>query len=341
MTAAKRLKWVAFPLNISDDPRMLAAGEPAEVLWTRAWTWCGKYALDGRIPKGIVARLAPDDTAARVEALLEEELWVDEGDCYLVADWEEVIGSVKGLNAQQKAAADRSKKYRQNVKAKAERLAVEAGQTSLLVPASRDASRDAAATAAPSLTVVPDPADTNDGDAEPGEALTCTDPASRDASRHASRDASRPESRPRRRRRTTTPLPPLASEGGTDPAPSSTSPPAAARPSAGCDPVAQPHAGCRGCGTNTRAGRRAAAAAAAVTAEQERIRAERERAAAAQAERQRAVDACEACDTAGYLSTGQPCDHVRTPGAAERGARGVAKCRAELAARTRPPAVSA
>lgn len=265
------MKWIPYPLAISDDPRMDTAGEAAEVLWTRAWTWCGKHALDGRVPKRMVARLCPTDTDARVTALIETGLWIEEDDAYQVADWDDITGDVTTLVKRRQADSERQQRHRARLRQAAERRAAENGQTSLLVDVSRDMSRDTyvgqdVSASASDATVVPLTAPPS---GQPGTEDTASgqDVTGAEGSRPQSRDS----------HVTVTPLEvdeellpptPLASEGG--PPASSTSPPhtpAAPRPGAGsCDPRTRPHARCRGCGTDRRAGRRAAADRAAAEA---------------------------------------------------------------------------
>lgn len=74
------------------DERWLTAGSDAFALHVAATVWCDRQLTDGRIPKaiarrGALATIAPDETAAPIEALLEAGFWTDDGDAYVLVDY--------------------------------------------------------------------------------------------------------------------------------------------------------------------------------------------------------------------------------------------------------------
>jgi hypothetical protein len=56
-------------------PKMLRAGEAAEVLWARALDYCAEYGTDGHIPSDAPPALCPLRTRQRIAALVREGLW--------------------------------------------------------------------------------------------------------------------------------------------------------------------------------------------------------------------------------------------------------------------------
>ena len=74
--------------DVADD-RWLTAGSDAFALHVAATVWRDRQFTDGRIPKPIARRgapatIAPDETAAPIEALLEAGFWTDDGDAYVI-----------------------------------------------------------------------------------------------------------------------------------------------------------------------------------------------------------------------------------------------------------------
>lgn len=126
------MKWVPYPSKTYSDPRLEAAGEAAEILWSRAWAWIGDQETDGFIPEAMVARLCPTRTRARLAALLEHDIWVAVDGGYKPTDWDETTGDVRGLERVREQAAERARRYRKN----------RANARATLTASSRDASRD-------------------------------------------------------------------------------------------------------------------------------------------------------------------------------------------------------
>lgn len=131
------MKWVPYPSKAYGDPRLAAAGEAAEILWSRAWAWCGDQETDGFIPAEMVARLCPTRTSQRLAALLALDIWVEVEGGYLPTDWREITDDIKGMEQVREQAAERARRYRANRKAKKSR------STTPATSPSRDESRDA------------------------------------------------------------------------------------------------------------------------------------------------------------------------------------------------------
>lgn len=182
------MKWVPYPSKAHSDPRLAAAGEAAEILWSRAWAWSGDQETNGFVPVEMVARLCPHRTRQRVSALLEHGIWVAVDGGYEPTDWTETTGDIRGLEKVREKDAARARRYRARKR-------------------------------------------TSTGPSTPVDVT----PPSRDASSgdHA-----------------------LEIEGEVTPQPP-------AERGAHCDPIAQPHLNCRGCGTNRRGAQPTAADIAA------------------------------------------------------------------------------
>lgn len=56
-------------------PKLLAAGEAAEVLWARALDYTAEHGTEGKIPTGAPGLICPIRTQARIDALVKNKLW--------------------------------------------------------------------------------------------------------------------------------------------------------------------------------------------------------------------------------------------------------------------------
>lgn len=130
------MRWVPKPTDCYSDLGLDEAGEAAEILWHRAWAWCGHQETGGFIPTAMVARLCPTRTRARVQALLKVGKWVEVDGGYQVADFDDAMGELKSLIHRRKSDAERARRYR------AKHDASEAASRPPSADASRPASRD-------------------------------------------------------------------------------------------------------------------------------------------------------------------------------------------------------
>ncbi len=112
------MTWIKLDDQLFDHPKLVRAGEPAAYLFVAGLLYCSRYLTDGEIPKPAVTRLTVrDDVAVLAEALVRENLWVDEGDSWRVwqyTDYQRSRTDVERSREAGKARADRSRSVRAN-----------------------------------------------------------------------------------------------------------------------------------------------------------------------------------------------------------------------------------
>lgn len=128
-----------------DEAAMMRAGEPAEVLWSRAFAKCGATESDGFIPDGMPERLCPTRTNARVTALVREGLWTRVDGGWLM-DWSKQIAK-SDLETRREAGAKRQQVFRER---RANHTSVsDTSRNALLTRQEVEVEVDAAAAASP------------------------------------------------------------------------------------------------------------------------------------------------------------------------------------------------
>lgn len=111
--------YVQLDVNTPNDPKIIEAGERAELLYYRGLMFCkANWHQDGFITDGQLVRVAPDFTllSARVRALVSTGLWqrVDEdlfgrGAGYQVTAWLDRNPSRAQIEAKRRADAERKR----------------------------------------------------------------------------------------------------------------------------------------------------------------------------------------------------------------------------------------
>lgn len=81
--------WIKLSVDYAEDPKVVAAGVEAELLFIRCLAWCKKHADDGVIPNHMIGRIGvglsnPGEAAI---SLCETRLWRDMGDGYRIVAW--------------------------------------------------------------------------------------------------------------------------------------------------------------------------------------------------------------------------------------------------------------
>lgn len=127
------MEWFKLAANYADDPKIVAAGEEAEVLFVRALAYCADAETGGFLPSKLVARLTPTKTKKRVESLVQNGLWLEVPGGYRVRSWMNWQSELETLA--QRRRSDRDRKRAQREREAAARAAAEE-------QVSRDASRD-------------------------------------------------------------------------------------------------------------------------------------------------------------------------------------------------------
>lgn len=129
--------FTAYPVNRRHDPRMLRAGDRAELVDRRAWDLAKATLSDGAIDRVQLPLIGATDD--ETDALEREGLWAPSADGWVVADFLTFNSSRAEITKRRERENDRKKQWRDQKNATPDAPAV----------ATRDATRDE--------TVAPDP----------------------------------------------------------------------------------------------------------------------------------------------------------------------------------------
>lgn len=146
------MEFVKLKTTYYNDLAIMAAGEAAEVLFTRALAFAGEQETDGFIPAAVVPRLAPNKTSTRISSLVREGLWVKVTGGWQIAGWEkhQALKSeldMKRDQTRQRVAAHRDRKRSNSVTATVTNAAVTPPEVEIEVDAAAAATREHAAAA--------------------------------------------------------------------------------------------------------------------------------------------------------------------------------------------------
>ncbi|MEC7520150.1 MAG: hypothetical protein VYE22_09815 [Myxococcota bacterium] len=187
------MSWGRFDDRARENLKVRRAGTEAFALWTAAILWCCEHATDGRVPK----ELLPDvwrpigesfDHAAVARVCVENRLFVDDGDAYLVHDFLEFNPSKAEQEDKKRKAAERARRHRRRKAAAVTRDATRDGAGDDQRDATGDVTRDDARD-----VMGDEPRTSREG---------------KPAHRHASRAHPRPQPVPNPNPSPSTPLPP-------------------------------------------------------------------------------------------------------------------------------------
>lgn len=73
--------------HLPENPKIVAAGENAELLYLHGLAYCSRQMTDGLIPKAVVSRLVSRGAEKRAKSLVENGLWADKGEFFEVHDY--------------------------------------------------------------------------------------------------------------------------------------------------------------------------------------------------------------------------------------------------------------
>lgn len=104
--------YIRLDDHLSENPKIVKAGERAELLYVRGLQYCGRQLTDGRIPKDFAHRLLNKGGETEAARLCKEGLWVDHGDDYAVHDYLEHQRSRAEVEEQRRKSRDRQRKHR-------------------------------------------------------------------------------------------------------------------------------------------------------------------------------------------------------------------------------------
>jgi hypothetical protein len=98
--------YVKLEVDYPDNPRIIAAGERAEVLYIRAMCLSKRTLSDGFIHDHQLPRFGLTGVKARAEALFEAGLWERVSDGYLIVGWLERNRSADDIHDQSAKRAE-------------------------------------------------------------------------------------------------------------------------------------------------------------------------------------------------------------------------------------------
>lgn len=106
--------YVPLDVNAPDDPKVIAAGDMAELVFYRSLCLAKRLQSDGKIASSQVRRLGGDSDVAA--ALVQAGLWAVEEGGYLIISFLKRNPSRATVDADRRAAADRKAAYRKRSK---------------------------------------------------------------------------------------------------------------------------------------------------------------------------------------------------------------------------------
>lgn len=132
------MEWFKLAANYADDPKIVAAGEQAELLFVRALAYCAREETAGFVSKNLVKRLTPSNANRRADTLVKVGLWIRVEDGYQIKRWADWQSELDALAARRQS--DRERKRAQREREAAARKAEKSRDTSRDNPS--DMSRD-------------------------------------------------------------------------------------------------------------------------------------------------------------------------------------------------------
>lgn len=107
------MEWFKLAANYADDPKIVAAGEQAELLFVRALAYCAREETAGHVSKNLVKRLASSNANRRANMLVKVGLWVEVEDGYQIKRWADWQSELDALAARRQADRERKRAQRE------------------------------------------------------------------------------------------------------------------------------------------------------------------------------------------------------------------------------------
>lgn len=104
------MPWFKVDDTFPHHSKVLAAGNAAIGLWTRAGAWCMQQLTDGYIPRHVARTMG---SAAEAKRLVEVGLWVEKDDGYAFHEWEQRQPSRVQVHAEREATKERQRRGRE------------------------------------------------------------------------------------------------------------------------------------------------------------------------------------------------------------------------------------
>jgi hypothetical protein len=105
--------WFRVDDNLSDHPKVLAAGNAAMGLWVRAGAWSMKHLTDGYVPDAVAQLLG---SVKETQALVSSGLWLVAEGGYMFHAWEGRQPTREAVERDRDAAAERQKRAREKAR---------------------------------------------------------------------------------------------------------------------------------------------------------------------------------------------------------------------------------
>lgn len=102
--------WFRVDDNFAQHPKVLHAGNAATGLWVRCGTYSARYLTEGAIPAEIAHNYG---RPREIEALVASQLWVENGDGFLMPDYLDYNPSAEQIETQRAAARERQRRARE------------------------------------------------------------------------------------------------------------------------------------------------------------------------------------------------------------------------------------
>ena len=81
------MSWFKLESNFAEDPKLLAAGDEATLVFVLGLAYCSRNLTDGAVPKAALRRLIDGDAVAAAARLVEVGLWEDDGDQFIITNY--------------------------------------------------------------------------------------------------------------------------------------------------------------------------------------------------------------------------------------------------------------
>lgn len=110
------MDWVKLSTRYYDDPKVIAAGPEAEVLFTRALAYCGAHETDGVILDAALGRLMRRGARKAAERLVSVGLWCVIPGGWVIVSWADWQTTAERIQADRAAARERQRRSRDRKK---------------------------------------------------------------------------------------------------------------------------------------------------------------------------------------------------------------------------------
>lgn len=125
--------WIKLDDRMPENAKVVEAGHEAAWLYVCGLAYASRNLTDGRIPKGIVARLSDlPDAATAAKRLCEVGLWKAESGAYVIHDYNDYQRSKDEIEAVRAAGRERQRRHQEAKKAGADRPNLQAVATQLV-----------------------------------------------------------------------------------------------------------------------------------------------------------------------------------------------------------------